>query len=139
MKILVLTNMFPSEAEPWRGIFVKEQVQSLLEASYFDLKIDVFVLPDGGMFGRYFLSAFKLFFTLLKEKPFVIHVHYGLSALPMLIIFPYLKFAGIKTIVTFHGSDVLGENSLVRYISSIVAKVADRVICVSPVVMEELD
>ncbi|MGL6315409.1 glycosyltransferase family 4 protein [Vibrio sp. WXL103] len=130
MKLLVVTNMYPDDKDN-KGIFVKEQVESLIK--YHGLTVDVFNLDrtNRGFIGKYCFSVLPLFKKISAFNPDIIHVHYGLSFLPILILLPFLKMKRIKTVVTFHGSDVLGSSKFVKYISRLAFGLANRSIAVS--------
>jgi hypothetical protein len=44
MRVLVVTNITPDEAAPWRGRFVREQVDALREA---EIDVKLFSFPVG--------------------------------------------------------------------------------------------
>lgn len=100
MRVLVVTNMYPTQDRPAFGIFVKEQVDSLREAG-----VDVDVLAfDGSDRIRNYLEAGRTLRRTLRENPHnLVHAHYGLTGV----------VARMQTrcpvVVTFHGSDLLGE------------------------------
>jgi teichuronic acid biosynthesis glycosyltransferase TuaC len=81
MRVLVVTNMYPTEANPQFGIFVKEQVESLRALG---LDIDVlFVNAKEGRWRRkaYLLGFPRLWSALRRQRYDVIHAHYILAAL----------------------------------------------------------
>ncbi|MDF4879487.1 glycosyltransferase family 4 protein [Vibrio parahaemolyticus] len=130
MKILVITNMYP-DSRGNKGIFVKEQVESLIR--FHGLNVDVFNLdkPKFGFFRKYICNIFPLVKKIFKYNPNIIHIHYGLSFFPVLLLLPIIKLKGIKVIVTFHGSDVLGGSSLVKLISQLAFYLSNKSIAVS--------
>ena len=73
MRVLVVTNMYPTEDRPWFGVFVEDQVMSLRK-----LGIDVDVLMVDGSESRvqYLLGFPRLWKQLLKNKYDLIHAHY---------------------------------------------------------------
>lgn len=133
LKILVVTNMYPDEKFPTRGIFVKEQID-LITRNDETISIQVEDISKGdsrGATSKYLLSSFGLLYKILKNKYDIIHVHYGLTSLPLLLILPLLKLLRFKFMITFHGSDILGPNYIVRLIARIAVKFFDLSICVS--------
>lgn len=133
LKILVVTNMYPDENYPTRGIFVKEQID-LITRNDESISVDVEDISKGDSrkaTSKYLLSSFGLLFKILKNKYDIIHVHYGLTSLPLLFILPILKLSKFKFIITFHGSDILGPNYIVRQIARAAVKFFDLSICVS--------
>lgn len=106
MKVLVVTNMFPTPARPTYGIFVEEQVASLRVADS-AAKIDVhFIDPetDGKM--TYLRSMRAIRQKIDSEGYDLIHIHYGLSGLFMLN--PKWRPAA-PVVLTLHGGDILPE------------------------------
>jgi L-malate glycosyltransferase len=130
MRVLVLTNMFPTQDRPFFGIFVKEQVGALQQRTD-TVSIDCLALTQESLFVRYFLSAFNILRKLKSYQPNVIHVHFGLTFLPLLFLYPYLKVKQIKIITTFHGSDILGKSRLCKLVSWFAVRCSDAVIAVS--------
>lgn len=128
MKIFVLTNMYPKSHEDIKGIFVKEQVESLASAEPVS-SVEVFNIDEGGGVKTYIFSVVKVLRKLFEVQPDVIHVHYGLTFLPLLIAYPFLR--KFRIVVTFHGSDLLGENRVVTTVSKIASRLSDASIIVS--------
>jgi glycosyltransferase involved in cell wall biosynthesis len=99
MKVLVLTNMYPSDRKPSSGIFVKEQVEDLRA-----LGLDMRVLAFDGTESRlnYFRAVAQLRHALKAEPCDLVHAHYGLTG----AIAMTQRIVPIVT--TFHGSDFNG-------------------------------
>jgi teichuronic acid biosynthesis glycosyltransferase TuaC len=96
MKVLALTNMYPTEDGHIEGTFVQEQVESLRALG---LSIDVL-----GIFGprgaTKYVSALRALRRALAVQPFdLVHAHYGLSGAVA------LSQRGVPVVTTFHGSD----------------------------------
>lgn len=107
LKVLVLSNMYPSNSKPYSGIFVKNQFEYLKNDDQID--IELYALP------RKFESSllkkilkylnFYIFFSKYFFKKFdIIHIHF----------FGYHYFLGViyklinpktKLILTVHGTD----------------------------------
>ncbi len=123
MKILYITNMYPYKEYPYYGIFVKEQIEAIEKIENIDYKI-YFIEGYKGKF-EYFKSIFLINSLILKWKPDIIHVHYGLSGLFLL----FNPFAAKRTIVALHGGDIQQEQGnetsvmLTKYIIKKVASV----------------
>jgi len=83
MKVLHLTNNFPTLTYPIFGIFVKEQIESL---KYLGIDCDVFFI-NGRENGKleYLLSLFKLRRYLNTNKYDIIHCHHALCALCLIL------------------------------------------------------
>lgn len=107
MRILVVTAMYPTPDRPAWGTFVKEQVDSLIEAG---IDVNVFSFDGKGSAWNY-LKASQALRGILKKKSYdLVHAHYGLTGAAALMqpVRP--------VVVTFHGSDLLGEvNSHKKY------------------------
>ena len=81
MRILTVTNMYPTEQSPQFGIFVREQVESIQALGH-----DVDVLFINGREGRLRHKAYgagfpRLWRTLAKQRYDVIHAHYVFSGM----------------------------------------------------------
>jgi glycosyltransferase involved in cell wall biosynthesis len=100
-RVLVVTNMWPTEEKPTYGIFVKRQVDSLLEAG---LRCDVLFIHGYRSRLAYLLGALKLLaWNWLPGRRYeLVHGHGGEIALAARFYFraPLLE--------TYHGSDLLG-------------------------------
>ncbi len=125
MRVLVLTNMYPSE-KPSFGTFVKEQVDSLREEG-----IEVDVLFVNGVRNKlnYIWGFFRLWARLLFNRYDLIHAHYVFSG-----IIARAQFC-CPVILTHHGSQVFQswQAPLCRWITPLV----DRAIVVSPEMKEK--
>ena len=104
MRILAVTNMYPCEAFPSRGVFVHEQVKGLRA-----LGLDVRVLfvdrrQEGPL--AYFRMHHKISSLVAEFDPDAIHVMYGGVMADQVA----RCHQGRPMVVTFHGSDLLGEN-----------------------------
>ena len=99
MKVLVISNMFPSPTDPATGVFVAEQVESLRESM--EVKV---VARRQGTLGGYPEFMHSAFAATRQNPGWLVHAHYGFhSALVALL------FAKAPVITTFHGSDALEE------------------------------
>ena len=113
LKILVVTNMYPSREEPWWGCFVREQVEDLAA-----LGIEVRVLHfDGRRDKLNYLKAARDVRVLVSRERFdLVHAHYGLTG----------AVVGcqrqVPTVTTFHGSDCSGDIPWQKYASWIVSR-----------------
>lgn len=77
MKVLHITNNYPTEKHPIFGIFVKEQIESLIKAG---ILCDVFFINSREK-GKitYLLDLLKLFIYLNKNRYDLIHCHHAFS------------------------------------------------------------
>src|SRR6266850_955601 len=104
MRILAITNIYPSAAFPGRGVFVQEQVRGLRS-----IGVEVRVLfvdrRREGPWAYYRLRS-KIASALAEFEPDAIHVMYGGVLADQIVRRHHVRPA----VVTFHGSDLLGEN-----------------------------
>jgi len=103
MKVLAITNLFPTAVNPWLGTFVEQQVKGLTEIG---LHIDVMSLDrlaEGP--GVYFKLRENIRQRLKDTKFDLVHVMYGgvMADLATGIL------ADIPNVITIHGSDLLGD------------------------------
>ena len=96
IRVLHITNNFPTKRFPIFGIFVKEQINSLTN---FDLENDVFFI-NGRENGRIaYFNAIKVLRKKLKNSNYdLIHCHHSFSTL---ILFLTFKFTSVKKIVSY--------------------------------------
>jgi glycosyltransferase involved in cell wall biosynthesis len=130
MKILTLTNMFPTPEQPYYGIFVKEQlneVRNILGAK----EVDCLFINGNNMFSKYLFSVYALYKKLKQCKPNILHVHFGLTMLPVMLLYPLLRYQKCKIVLTVHGGDVVGYNRPVLWITRLGIYLSDVVVCVS--------
>ncbi len=135
MRILAVTNMYPSKESPGSGVFVKEQIKSLRSVG---LEVRVF-FADRRQEGAavYYRMRTQIAQAVTRFRPDVIHVMYGGVMAWQMVQHHHVR----PMVVTFHGSDLLGENLsgwmrklLSRYgvwCSRRAARVADGVIVVA--------
>jgi teichuronic acid biosynthesis glycosyltransferase TuaC len=95
VRVLVVTNITPDSAAPWRGRFVRDQVDRVRRAG---VDVELFSFPVGR---RDYSRAPAAIRRLLRAERFdVVHAHYGLAGWCAAV-------AGARPlIVTFHGTDV---------------------------------
>ncbi|KRD61879.1 hypothetical protein ASE40_10190 [Flavobacterium sp. Root935] len=101
MKILFVTNMFPTKSHIYYGIHVREQMEGLMKKNDITgLLYFINALENGKI--EYIKALFKIRKTISKFKPEIIHIHYGLAGLFLLLFRPKCKI-----FVTLHGGDIL--------------------------------
>lgn len=96
MRVLVVTNMYPTHERPELGVFVRDQVEALCRIP--GLEIELFAFPPGK---TSYPRAVRDLRRLLKRRSFdVHHAHYGLTGW-------VAHLAGCDPlVVTFHGTDL---------------------------------
>src|SRR2546423_1196765 len=97
MRVLVVTNLWPSAERPAVGGFVRDQVEALERIE--GLEVEVFKVEPGGG-ATYLRSARELRRRYRRERFDVVHAHYGLTAWSALAI------RDAPHVVTFHGTDL---------------------------------
>lgn len=126
LRVLVVTNMYPSAERPGFGIFVKRQVDAL--SSLPGVEVTLWPFQGGGL--RY-ISAFLRLHKFARGRHFdAVHAHYGLSGWVALAV----RKAPI--LVTFHGTDL--RHPLVGPLSRLLARMVGQVAVASPLLKERL-
>jgi glycosyltransferase involved in cell wall biosynthesis len=112
VKVLVVTNMYPTAAEPWFGSFVRDQVEDLRK-----LGVDVELLAFDGRkrTGEYARAAHRARQLVRTARFDLLHAHYGLTGAVALSQRP------VPVVTTFHGSDT-GHVAWQRLVSAAVAR-----------------
>lgn len=120
MKILVVTNMYPTPETPASGTFVRDQVEALRKEG-----IDVDVLFIDGMKNKlnYLWGIFRLWSRLINGHYDLIHAHYVFSGLVarMQLLCP--------VVLTHHGYEVF--MTWERFPSRMITPLVNKVILVS--------
>ncbi len=106
MKILLVTNMFPTDARPNYGVFVKEQMEAVTR-DFPDVDYDLFNIDNIHGNSVYLKSIFKINKLISSGRYDLVHVHYGLSGL--FLLFPMLRRKKIPVVMTLHGGDIQPE------------------------------
>jgi glycosyltransferase involved in cell wall biosynthesis len=113
LRVLVVTNMYPSPTEPWFGSFVRDQVEDLRELGI-DLRLFKF---DGRRRARnYALAARAVNRLVVHERFDVVHAHYGLTGAVATLQ------RRVPVVTTFHGSDYTGAVRWQRAVSRLVSR-----------------
>lgn len=95
MRVLVVTNITPDSGAPWRGRFVRDQVDCVRRAG---VDVELFSFPVGRL--EYPRATAAIRRILRGERFDLVHAHYGLAGW-------CAALAGARPlIVTFHGTDV---------------------------------
>lgn len=108
MKILVLSNMYPSKKNPEYGTFVSEII-NLLSEKYFIRAVYIQKSSRLLKIFNYFKYSIKSLFYIMFEKQDLILVQYGNHSLLPLIFLPNYILRS-KLVINFHGSDLFPES-----------------------------
>src|SRR5450755_427150 len=99
MRILTLTNMYPTEADPTFGTFVGDQVEALRRHPGVE-RCDV-LFVDGRSSRRNYVMGFEELRSALRRAPVdVVHAHYGLSGAIA------VSQRRVPAVVTYHTGDL---------------------------------
>ena len=133
MKVLLISNMFPSEEKPYAGIFVKNQYEYLRDVLRVDVEMFFMKRTFTGKVGSVvkYVRAFLSFAPYLLKRYDIIHVHYYYPLYILAYVYKLLR-SGTKIIVTFHGTDITRKIKGVgrRRVFSLLSKRCDYVIAV---------
>lgn len=103
LSILAVTNMYPTETRPTLGVFVEQQVHSLRAIG---LEVEVFYVDRAGKgMSAYYRMLKPLSSAVRQSRPALLHVMYGGVMADRVTRWN----SRCPTVVTFHGSDLLGE------------------------------
>jgi teichuronic acid biosynthesis glycosyltransferase TuaC len=129
MRVLVVTNMYPSEALPSFGTFVHDQVMALRATG---VKVDV--LSFNGRESKWkYLSAFPRYWrTLWRGNYDLVHAHYILAGVVARAQW------GHKVVLTHHGPEVLGQPAWQGPLCKVMTPLFDEVIHVTEEVRQHL-
>jgi teichuronic acid biosynthesis glycosyltransferase TuaC len=103
VRVLVVTNMYPSAQRPWLGPFVRDQVEAFRRRD--DLEVELFAFPPGPR--ALARAAITLRRRYAGQRFDIVHAHFGLTAWPAI-----LARLG-PVVVTLHGNDLLVRRSYV--------------------------
>jgi teichuronic acid biosynthesis glycosyltransferase TuaC len=121
VRILCVTNMYPSPERPGYGAFVYQQVEQLRQ---FGHAVDLVNILGFQSKINYLKAGLEVFQRTSGVAYDIVHSHYGYSA------FPALFRLQARLVITLHGSDVLG-NKFEKLCTWGVTRFADAVIVVS--------
>lgn len=116
MRVLVVTNLYPTARRPALGPFVRDQVDALRGIGGLEVALHSFD-PPGGV-RPYLAEALRLARRYRGESYDVVHSHYGLTG------FCSLALRGTRRrVVTFHGDDL--RLAKVAPVSRLAARLSD--------------
>jgi len=97
VRVLVVTNMYPTPEQPAFGTFVKDDVEALRRVG---IEIDVLFIDGPKSRLNYLWGIFRFWWMLLKSRYDIIHAHYAISGFIARLQFFY------PVVVTYHGGEV---------------------------------
>ena len=103
MRVLAITNMYPHAAHPTHGVFVEQQVLGLRRIG---LDVDVLFVDRVTQGMRAYFAMAPAIDRALRAGVDVVHVMYGGVMAERALRRGWAQ----PTVVTFHGSDLLGEH-----------------------------
>jgi len=104
MRVLAITNMYPNKKNPAAGRFIEQQIKGLNEIG---MEVDIFLINrlQEGKFAYIGLGP-RIRQRIESFNPDIVHCMYG-GIMGEIVT----RIVGDKpVVVTFHGSDLLGEN-----------------------------
>lgn len=125
MKILVVSNMYPSKKYPSYGIFVKNYCNQLEELG---INYDTAVMKKGSniimKMLRYILFYVTTFVKCVVRRYDVVYIHYASnSSIPVLWA---NKIRKINVYTNVHGSDVVPENKKQEKLQKYTRRIIDK-------------
>jgi glycosyltransferase involved in cell wall biosynthesis len=96
VKILCITNMYPTEADPSRGSFVRDLVEDVRALG---VEVEVLVFSGRRHKRAYADAGLELRRAVRTTAPDLVHAHYGLTGAVA------VTQGRVPVVVTFHGSD----------------------------------
>ncbi|MET3575393.1 glycosyltransferase [Bhargavaea ullalensis] len=143
MKILVLSNMYPTESHPTYGIFVRNQVELLRENG---IDVDVAAITDPGKgkaaalkkYGGWALETARRLIGGRKSYT-VTHAHYAFPTGLLSLIGK--RLFGVPYVVTVHGGDLdqmARKSAGIRRMTERILKEAAHVVTVGRRLYEEV-
>lgn len=121
MRVLLVTNMYPTDEEPSFGTFVKNQVDDIKAAG---IEIDVLFIYGRKSKWNYVWNVFRFWKRLLMNQYDLIHCHYIFSGLIARLQWKY------PVVVTHHGTELVMGGWVAKLIR-LTHSWFDRVIVVS--------
>lgn len=134
-KIMIFSNMYPTQKHPTYGIFVKNQVE-LLRSKGLDVEIIAITDPAKGKFSnlkKYLLWFMRSMMHMMgdKRRTTLTHAHYAFPTGVLSLIGK--KLFRLPYVVTVHGGDIdkmAAKNERIRSATQKILQGADAVIVV---------
>jgi teichuronic acid biosynthesis glycosyltransferase TuaC len=100
LRVLMVTGIYPTKQLPYKGTFIKSQVDSLIAA---DLEVEVIHPKPGPVPLRYAKATMQVFLKTLTGRYDIVHGHYGLWCLAARLQ------CTTPVVASYLGADLLGE------------------------------
>ena len=128
MKILIVSNMYPSKNSPYFGIFVKKCFEQLSSNNEFDVEKSI-LLPNKHKLIAYIKFYLSFFIYMIKFNPDIVYCHFishtGVLGLAAKYVFRK------KFIINCHGTDIvtpLEKKSIVHKLNVVALTKTDLII-----------
>lgn len=121
MKMLLVSNMFPSEKHPYYGTFVAEIYKGLRRYMSVDLAV---IRKSSSLFKLFTYTRFiiSVVIKVAKCSDCLIYVHYGTHSLLPFLFLPSSLYKN-RLVINFHGSDLMPETKQGHFLSQMVRAV----------------
>src|SRR5258708_2193647 len=103
LRVLAVTNMYPTRETPDRGTYVEQQIKGLKQIGV-DIQVMVVDRVQKGA-TAYFGMGRQVRALITEFQPDIVHVMYGGVMADMVT----RAVDDVPTVVSFNGSDLLGE------------------------------
>jgi teichuronic acid biosynthesis glycosyltransferase TuaC len=103
VRVLIVTNMYPTPERPEYGRFVRDQVEALRRRG--DVELELFSFPPGLRSYAAAARALRARYRPSRRRFDVVHAHFGLTA------WPALAASLGPVVVTLHGNDLFHPRS----------------------------
>jgi glycosyltransferase involved in cell wall biosynthesis len=125
MKILLISNMYPSSENDSYGVFVKNFVESMRNAGAEFSGICVIRGKKNGKLRKtvaYIKFFMKIVFNVIFRSTDIVYIHYPLQTAPILRLLR--MFTARPFVLNFHGSDLFYSEKVSRFIKKQSEKLA---------------
>lgn len=139
LRVLVVTNLYPTPAYPSYGAFVANQVRALQRAG---VAVDVEFINGRASTAAYAAAPFRIRRLARRSRFDLVHAHYGLAGWAAM-------FQELPLVVSFVGDDLLGtprkggrltlKSRIARRLGQMAGHRAAALICVSENLRQALD
>lgn len=136
MKVIFITNLYPSEKEPYKGSFVKNIYD---EFDNLGVDVQLIKLESFGELKWFKLLAFlffyirSFFYALFSKSEDVFYIHYASHSSLGILLAGF--FRRLKIVTNVHGSDVLPEVYYGKYSSLVNCFLSNLILTKSAVVI----